>query len=65
MLLLYPIFFFFSVVMLIFVFSQGVECGGQKLLIKFPDNPIQNGGPHGTITLRKTPTTTTTTPKRY
>ena len=45
---------------------QGVECGGQKLLIKFPDNPITNGGgPHGTITLRKTPTTSTTTPKRY
>ena len=43
---------------------QGVECGGQKLLIKFPDNPIVNGGggPHGTITLRKTPAATT--PKR-
>lgn len=40
---------------------QGVECGGQKLLIKFPDNPIVNGGggPHGTITLRKTPAATT------
>lgn len=29
---------------------QGVECGGQKLLIKFPDNPIVNGG---NVTLRK------------
>ena len=45
---------------------QGAEVGGQKLLIKFPDNPIVNGGgPHGTITLRKTPAaSTTTTPKR-
>lgn len=44
---------------------QGAEVGGQKLLIKFPDNPIVNGGgPHGTITLRKTPAaSTTTTPK--
>lgn len=39
---------------------QGIECGGQKLLIKFPDNPIVNGGGlHGTITLRKTPAATT------
>jgi hypothetical protein len=22
---------------------QGMECAGQRLLIKFPDNPIQNG----------------------
>lgn len=31
---------------------QGAECGGQKLLIKFPDNPILNSG---TVTIRKTP----------
>ncbi|XP_033756368.1 uncharacterized protein LOC117339098 [Pecten maximus] len=30
---------------------QGAECGGQNLLIKFPDNPIVNGS--GNITLRK------------
>ncbi|XP_062609414.1 uncharacterized protein LOC134271185, partial [Saccostrea cucullata] len=33
---------------------QGAECGGQKLLIKFPDNPIVNSG---TLTIRKTPST--------
>ncbi|XP_063431987.1 uncharacterized protein LOC134714567 isoform X1 [Mytilus trossulus] len=42
---------------------QAYECGGQKLLIKFPDNPILNGtgnttirksNPHGTIILQKT-----------
>ncbi|XP_052771808.1 stress-induced-phosphoprotein 1-like isoform X2 [Mya arenaria] len=32
---------------------QGVECNGQRLLIKFPDHPITNGNDHGTITLRK------------
>lgn len=33
---------------------QGVECNGQRLLIKFPDNPITNGAHnHATITLRK------------
>ncbi|XP_052250044.1 uncharacterized protein LOC127857608 isoform X2 [Dreissena polymorpha] len=34
---------------------QGVECGGQRLLIKFPDNPITTNGndQHGTITIRK------------
>ncbi|XP_056004888.1 uncharacterized protein LOC125657853 isoform X2 [Ostrea edulis] len=33
---------------------QGAECGGQKLLIKFPDNPIVNSG---TLTIRKTVST--------
>lgn len=31
---------------------QGYECGGQKLLIKFPDNPILNGA--ASVTIRKT-----------
>nr|XP_022340474.1 nucleolin-like isoform X1 [Crassostrea virginica] len=35
---------------------QGAECGGQKLLIKFPDNPIVNSG---TLTIRKAPQQTT------
>ena len=26
------------------VFLQGVECGGQNLLIKFPDNPVVGNG---------------------
>lgn len=38
---------------------QGVECGGQRLLIKFPDHPITNGNDHGTITLRKNQSNTT------
>lgn len=41
------------------VLKQGVECGGQRLLIKFPDHPITNGHNHGTITLRKSQTSTT------
>ncbi|KAL4231630.1 hypothetical protein ACF0H5_009210 [Mactra antiquata] len=41
---------------------QGVECNGQRLLIKFPDHPITNGNDHGTITIRKTTTTATATP---
>lgn len=40
---------------------QGTECGGQNLLIKFPDHPITNGHDHGTITLRKSQSNT---PKR-
>ncbi|XP_060563592.1 uncharacterized protein LOC132722978 isoform X2 [Ruditapes philippinarum] len=44
---------------------QGVECGGQRLLIKFPDHPITNGNDHGTITLRKNQSNTTTTTKRH
>lgn len=37
-------------------FMQGFEIEGQRLLIRFPDNPINNSG---SITLRKsTPTTT-------
>lgn len=48
-----------------YTFFQGFECGGQKLLIKFPDNPIVNGhgsttirkaNPHGTIILQKSKT---------
>ena len=35
----------------VFLFLQGYECGGQKLLIKFPDNPIVNGT--GSVTIRK------------
>ena len=47
---------------------QGVECGGQRLLIKFPDHPITNGhnNNHGTVTLRKsTPSAPPPAPKRY
>lgn len=32
-------------------FWQGMECAGQRLLIKFPDNPINNGS----VVLRKGP----------
>ncbi|CAH1783255.1 unnamed protein product [Owenia fusiformis] len=35
---------------------QGFECGGQRLLIKFPDNPIENGVPGtvpGSLVLKK------------
>ncbi|XP_061177887.1 uncharacterized protein LOC133186662 isoform X3 [Saccostrea echinata] len=40
---------------------QGAECGGQKLLIKFPDNPIVNSG---TLTIRKTPNTSSSPQQR-
>ncbi|KAL5017155.1 hypothetical protein ScPMuIL_006744 [Solemya velum] len=39
---------------------QGSECQGQRLLIKFPDNPIINGSQN--FTLRKTTTTTAMPP---
>ncbi|XP_036365379.1 tetratricopeptide repeat protein 31 isoform X2 [Octopus sinensis] len=39
---------------------QGVECGGQKLLIKFPDNPIINVG---NVTILKASTSNNS--KRY
>ncbi len=33
----------------ILIFFQGSECAGQRLLIKFPDNPLSNGN----VVLRK------------
>ncbi|XP_029645981.1 uncharacterized protein LOC115219833 isoform X4 [Octopus sinensis] len=41
---------------------QGVECGGQKLLIKFPDNPIINVG---NVTILKASTSNNSKRFRY